>query len=245
MKTVRLILIPIVLLLGFSLCFSTQASEFDQGFDHFSTGFPLTGKHESIDCSSCHLYGQFKGTPRECFQCHNGSRADGKNAKHPPSSNFCDDCHTVYSWSGATYDHSDVTGECQSCHNNSVAVGKSAAHIATTDTCEDCHNTITFTRVANVDHDDVFGTCESCHNGVTATGKNPGHITTIAACDYCHLNTNSWLGAVFDHSTVTGACSSCHNGAIATGKPLDHVSTTDECGYCHTTNAWRPALTPP
>jgi len=184
MKTIRLIFIPLLLLFGFSLSFSIQATEFDHGFDHFSTGFPLTGKHEFIECSSCHSFGQFKGTPRECFQCHDGSRADGKNPDHPPSSNFCDDCHTVYTWSGATYDHGGVTDECQNCHNNSVAIGKSASHIATTDTCEDCHNTITFTRVAKVDHTDVLGTCESCHNGVTATSKSASHIATSAPRDY-------------------------------------------------------------
>ncbi len=245
MKSIHLILTPILLLLSLSLGFSIQAAEPDGGFDHFSTGFPLTGKHEFIDCSSCHSFGQFVGTPRECYQCHNGSRADGKNPQHPPSSNLCDDCHTVYIWSGATYDHGDVHGECQNCHNNSIAIGKSASHIATTEICEDCHNTITFKRVARVDHADVFGTCESCHNGVVASGKDAGHIPTIAECDFCHLNTNTWSGAVFDHSTVSGACTSCHNGVIAAGKPQDHIPTTDECGYCHTTSSWLPAITPP
>lgn len=237
MKTIRRLLTTILLLLSFSLSFSTQAAEPVGGFDHFTTGFPLIGKHEFLDCSSCHLYGQFKGTPLECFQCHNGNRAEGKHPQHLPSSDFCDDCHTVYSWPGARYDHGDVQGECQNCHNNVVAIGKSASHIASTEICEDCHNTITFTRVARVDHTAVIGTCDSCHNGVIATGKNPGHINTIATCDYCH-NTNTWLGAFFDHSTVTEACSSCHNGVIATGKPSDHVVTTDECGFCHTTISW-------
>lgn len=237
MKTIRLIFISILLLLSFSLNFSLQAAELDRGFDHFTTGFPLIGKHEFVDCSSCHIYGQFRGTPLQCDLCHNGSRAFGKHPQHYPSSNICDDCHTVYSWTGATYDHTDVQGTCLSCHNNSIAIGKSASHIASTDICEDCHNTITFTRVAKVDHTAVIGSCDSCHNGVIATGKPPGHIFTTATCDYCH-NTNTWLGAFFDHSTVTGACSSCHNGVIATGKPADHVVTTEECGYCHTTTSW-------
>jgi hypothetical protein len=244
MKTVRLIFISILLLPGFSLSFSIQAAELERKFDHYSTGFPLTGKHELIDCNSCHSFGQFKGTPRECPLCHNGGREPGKHPQHFPSSNFCDECHTVYSWSGGRYDHRDVQGQCQKCHNNSIVIGKSASHIASTQTCEDCHDTSTFTRVARVDHTAVSGTCESCHNGVIASGKNTGHIPTIATCDFCHLNTNTWLGAVFDHSTVSGACTSCHNGVIAEGKSRDHLSTTDECGYCHTTNSWLPAITP-
>ena len=244
MKTIRLILTPILLLLSFSLSFSIQAAEPDSGFDHFSTGFPLMGKHEFADCSSCHLYGQFKGTPLVCQLCHNGSRAAGKHPQHVISNNFCDDCHTVYSWSGAIYDHSYVQGECQNCHNNSVAIGKSASHIASTQICEDCHNTITFTRVGRVDHTAVLGTCNSCHNGVIASGKHAEHINTIAECDFCHLNTITWLGATFDHSTATGACTSCHNDVIASGKPQDHLITTEECGFCHTTNTWDGAITP-
>jgi len=247
MKTVRLIFIPILLLLGFSLSFLIQAAELESEFDHYSTGFPLTGKHEFIDCSSCHLFGQFKGTPLECPLCHNGSRAPGKHPEHFPSSNFCDDCHTVYTWSGAKYEHSDIQGECQNCHNNSIEVGKPASHIASTQTCEDCHNTITFSRVTKVDHTAVLGTCSSCHNGSIATGKNAEHIFTIAECDFCHLNTITWSGARFDHSAVTGACSSCHNGVIATGKSPEHLLTNDECGYCHKSTTWDgalPALTP-
>ena len=247
MKTIRLILTPILLLLSFSLSFSIQAAEPDNSFDHFSTGFPLIGKHEFADCSDCHLLGQFKGTPLECFLCHNDNRAAGKNPQHVISSNFCDDCHTVYSWTGARYDHADVQGECQNCHNNSIAIGTSASHIASTQACEDCHNTITFDRVARVDHTAIISVtpCESCHNGVTATGKNADHILTTAPCEYCHFNTNTWSAAFVDHSVVSGACSSCHNNVIATGKATDHIDTTLECGFCHTTSSWLPAITPP
>ena len=155
-----------------------------------------------LDCSSCHIGGQFKGTPMECVLCHNNSRAPGKNADHIPSSNICDDCHTENSWLGARYDHADVVGPCTNCHNNVVAPGKPPSHILTTELCEDCHNTITFTRVGRVDHVSVIGSCSSCHNGVISTGKHPGHIQTSAECDLCH-NTRTWRGAGFDHSTVT------------------------------------------
>jgi hypothetical protein len=245
MKTIHHIINLIVLLTCLSSGLFAQAEEeLERGFDHFTTGFPLTGRHEIVECSSCHLFGQFAGTPKECHLCHNGSRAPGKHPQHPPSGDFCDDCHTVYSWTGARYDHFGIMDECLTCHNNSIAVGKSASHIASTDTCEDCHNTITFSQVARVDHTAVIGTCESCHNGVIATGKTADHIYTIASCDFCHFSTITWLGAVFDHSTVTGACSSCHNGVTATGKPADHIPTTDECGYCHTTDTWSGAIEP-
>ncbi|MGE5757980.1 MAG: hypothetical protein ACM3W8_03845, partial [Sideroxydans sp.] len=35
-------------------------------FNHFETGFPLTGAHLTTECGSCHVAGVFKGTPRNC-----------------------------------------------------------------------------------------------------------------------------------------------------------------------------------
>jgi len=246
-NTSRLIGITITVLCLFllsgSLLFvnsSTHAADKVESFDHFTTGFPLTGKHQFLDCSSCHIGGIFKGTPLECALCHNRSRAPGKNPEHVQSSNICDDCHTTDTWLGARFDHSGIFAPCENCHNNSVAVGISPSHIATTSTCEDCHNTITFRRVGRVDHGSVLGTCDSCHNGVKATGKSPQHIFTNEQCDSCH-NTNTWRGARFDHINATGPCSSCHNNVTATGKHPAHLPTTAECNNCHTTNTWRGA----
>ena len=164
------------------------------GFDHFTTGFPLIGRHELIDCSDCHIAGQFKGTPMRCGLCHNGVRAPGKHLKHLPSSNFCDDCHTDRTWLGARFDHIDVHETCQTCHNNSIAIGKSPSHILSTSVCEDCHNTITFDRVGRIDHASVIGSCSSCHNGVVATGKPAEHPQTTDECNSCHT-VFTWDGA--------------------------------------------------
>ena len=39
-------------------------------FDHFRTGFPLTGSHERVPCEACHTGGVFEGTPKGCGECH-------------------------------------------------------------------------------------------------------------------------------------------------------------------------------
>ena len=171
-----------------------QGEEQAAGFDHFSTGFPLIGRHDRIDCSDCHIAGQFKGTPVDCGLCHNGIRAPGKHRQHLPSSNFCEDCHTEYTWLGARFDHSDVFGECEECHNNIIAIGKSPSHILSTSSCEDCHNTISFGHVSRVDHTSVLGSCSSCHNGVVATGKPADHPLTTDECNACHT-VFTWDGA--------------------------------------------------
>ncbi len=231
----------ILILLALSI--PAQAAEPASGFDHFSTGFPLIGRHEFIDCSECHIAGQFKGTPMVCGFCHNNIRAPGKHLQHVPSSNICDDCHTERTWLGAIFDHIGIQDACATCHNNSITIGKSASHILSSPICEDCHNTISFDHVARVDHASVIGTCSSCHDGVIATGKHPAHILTTLECDYCHT-TITWLGARFDHSTVGEACSSCHNGIDATGPDADHDPVTEECNYCHEVTGWLPANEP-
>jgi hypothetical protein len=236
-----------LLLLAGSLLFpnaSTYAADKYESFDHFATGFPLTGAHQFLDCSRCHIGGMFKGTPLECVLCHNNSRAPGKHVQHIASGNRCDNCHTDRTWIGARFDHGEVVAPCESCHNNQVSLGRSPSHIATTSQCGDCHNTLTFNRVGRVDHAAVLGTCSSCHNGVTSTGKSPQHIATLSQCDVCH-NTITWKGARFDHIDVTGPCSGCHNNVIAIGKSPTHIPTTDECNSCHVTTGWQGATNNP
>ena len=193
------LLLTAVLLSSSLLAHAADAADPDKGFDHFSTGFPLTGRHELIDCSSCHFSGQFIGTPLECYQCHNDLRAEGKHPQHFPSNNFCDDCHTDYTWLGARFDHLDVRGACLTCHNNIIATGKSPTHILSSETCEDCHNTITF-KTNRVDHISVIGACSSCHNGIIAEGKPGDHIPTIDECNACHTTT-TWSGAIDPNAT--------------------------------------------
>ena len=74
--------------------FSDQV-EAAEKFDHYTTGFPLTGEHRSLSCDRCHVGGVFKGTPRQCESCHSlGSRvsAPAKPLNHIPTNQRCDSC---------------------------------------------------------------------------------------------------------------------------------------------------------
>ena len=120
------------------LAFGGQAEAAGAGlsnFDHFSTGFPLTGAHVRVDCEDCHVLGVFKGTQRRCGSCHvRGGlvAASSKSPAHIRTTNACGDCHTTRQWPMVRrVDHGAVLGSCFGCHNTSLAKGKSPTHIAT------------------------------------------------------------------------------------------------------------------
>ncbi|MCP4408623.1 MAG: hypothetical protein GY807_12830, partial [Gammaproteobacteria bacterium] len=193
-----------------------QYSVGDEPFDHFSTGFPLTGAHDGVTCEDCHIKGIFKGTPKSCNACHDGVAAGGKSPNHITSTAQCGECHTNVSWMPARFDHGNVGVNCSSCHNGSTATGISSNHIRSSAQCGSCHTTQAWSPT-QFDHSKVSESCSSCHNGSTAKGKHAKHIQTTAQCDNCHSNT-AWTPAHFDHSGVSGTCSSCHNGSTAKGK---------------------------
>ena len=216
-------------------------SALSSSFNHFSTGFPLTGTHSSVDCASCHVNGRFKGTPRQCFACHNSATAVGKSQAHPQTTNLCESCHLTTTWREMRFiDHSQATGACASCHNGTIAVGKPANHIVTAAPCGNCHqSTVSYGGATVMNHAGITGACASCHNGTSALGKSANHVTTTAPCETCHKSTTTWLGGSFTHAATDTDCSNCHNGSAATGMTTPpHVPVTGvQCSNCHTNTA--------
>lgn len=217
-------------------------------FDHAKTGFDLLGSHQFVACESCHISGQFEGTPRDCFGCHvsNGRfNATPKTIDHIQSTNQCDACHSATAWEDVTrVDHSEVFGQCVSCHNDIYAPGKPSNHIPVIDDCQECHWDMSWLP-AGFNHDVTpTDTCVQCHNNVNVAGKPADHIniTSDQACSNCHTNTFSWAPVqIVDHDFVAGACIDCHNGQIAEGKIPGHIDSSNQCADCHTnTFAWAP-----
>ena len=58
------------------------------GFDHSTTGFPLTGQHQVTACNQCH-----GGQPvkRACNSCH-------EDVQRGRLSRSCDECHSAAGW---------------------------------------------------------------------------------------------------------------------------------------------------
>jgi hypothetical protein len=212
-------------------------------FDHFTTAFPLEGTHAFATCESCHVDGQFAGTPVLCGGCHTqGSRvrATFRPPQHDLTTEFCDSCHLPSAWVPvARVDHAETLGTCNGCHNNVRAPGKPADHVPAGEQCDDCHRTSAWS-LAVFDHTGISSGCFGCHNGVTATGKPFDHIPATNTCEDCHGTTLFSPVLRVDHLQVLGVCSGCHNGTIARGQHAAHIPTTNECDTCHNTTSWEP-----
>src|SRR5215831_2019091 len=225
-------------------------------FDHFLTGFPLTGAHAGVDCTSCHVNGRFKGTPQQCFACHNGVTAQGKPPSHPQATNFCEGCHLTAAWRDLRFiDHVQTTAPCAACHNGTIAMGKPVNHPVTAAPCGSCHrSTISYSAATVFNHDGITTDCASCHNGSGATGlTTPPHIpVTGVQCSNCHTNTApsfvTYTMGVPGHTAVSASrCDACHNGsytsegttgAQGTASFPGHVATNGaDCKTCHTSAA--------
>ncbi|MBE0656467.1 MAG: hypothetical protein IH602_02190, partial [Bryobacteraceae bacterium] len=220
-------------------------------FDHAKTRFPLTGAHSSSLCTSCHVGGQYAGTPATCEGCHLTNYNTTTNPNHVTAGfpKDCTVCHTTTQWKGARFDHTAATRfpltgshaavQCAQCHKNNAYKGTPA-------------------------------TCEGCHLTNYNTTTNPNHVTAAFPkdCTVCHTTTQ-WKGAKFDHATatqfpLTGShaavqCAQCHKNNVYKGTPAtcegchlsnyntatnpNHVTAAfpKDCTVCHTTTQWKGA----
>ncbi len=219
----------------------------DDAFNHSLTGFPLTGVHTTVSCSSCHTNG-YAGTPTICISCHqdNYNSAPEHVSQNYPTT--CEQCHNTTTWSDVTFDHNSTnfpltgahtTVSCSNCHTNGYA--------GTPTQCNDCHNS-DYLGTTNPNHQSLSLSteCQTCHT--TNPGWSPAQFPD-------HNNYYQLLGA---HANIANDCASCHNGDY-NNTPTecygchqsDYNNTTDpphlsaqfptDCEICHTQNAWVPS----
>ena len=213
------------------------------GFNH--PMFPLNGAHAGLDCTQCHLGGDFSGAPNTCVGCH---QSDYDATSRPPHTDAgfgttCQNCHSTAAWTPARFNHNafPLTGAhrsaaCSACHSGGVYRGLpencSACHQSDYDattapnhassgfptTCEQCHNTVAWTR-ANFSHTGVTRNCVQCHQVDYDATTNPNHAAAgfPTSCQNCH-GTNTWDGASFTHTQFPIA-SGAHAGF--------------DCAQCH------------
>ncbi len=230
----------------------TTADWAGASFDHSLASFALTGAHTNVACTSCHVNGQFTGTPSTCYDCHQAAYDATTDPAHGAAGfpTTCETCHTTLQWAGAVFDHNTST--------SFALTGKHADQ-----SCASCHVNGQFSGLGTA--------CINCHQGDFNATTNPDHAAAgfPTTCENCH-NTVQWSGAVFDHNTSTSfaltgshttvACASCHvNGQFAglgTGCVNCHQGDFDRtsdpnhaaagfpttCENCHNTVQWSGAV---
>jgi len=216
--------------------------------DHSS--YPLEGAHADVACESCHTGGKYKGTPRECNDCHRPSTS-GFYATHFIGQ--CVDCHTTASWEPYQFNHLAIA-ECASCHLKDRPVAHydppdaSIKYLAAVrvqslremptptnpyeteayaDTCMRCHTDTTDWNEVTFDHFG-FNDCATCHQEKDAPTDH-----YAGQCSNCH-NTVAWADAWFNHAGFTN-CATCHTAET----PVAHYPGY-ACATCHTTTKWKP-----
>ena len=226
-------------------CHSTTAWE-PSSFDHGQTTFPLTGAHVSVNCASCHVNGQFEGTPTACYDCHQQDFEGVSDPNHVSNqfSHDCLQCHTTVGWSPATFDHSQTQ------------FPLTGAHVSVD--CISCH--------VGGQFEGTPTDCYACHQDDYEETTDPNHVQAQFShtCTECH-NTTAWEPSTFDHNNtdfpLTGAhisasCSQCHIDGQYEGTPTDcffchesdYIGADDPnhqgagfpttCADCHTTSNW-------
>jgi hypothetical protein len=218
-------------------------------FDHSTTGFALTGFHATVQCSQCHVNGNYSLTSGLCSTCHMKDYQGTTDPNHVQAGfpTTCDSCHTTTSWAGAVFNHAatgfPLTGahvplQCSQCHINGNYSLNSAA-------CVTCHLS-NFNGTTSPNHVQAGfpQTCELCHNTTAWIPSSFNHNNTAfpltgahttVACANCHVNNN--------YTTVPTDCYSCHKTVYQNTTNPNHIAAgfPTTCQTCHTTTAWTGA----
>jgi len=229
----------------------TETGPPDCGNCHFTTSFGPTGNQFIDHTGDVVMYitdqngvpindpGTGQPTPKTCASCHNGAGIIGKHARHVPTANDCQDCHTPGTFTSGVFDHDPaktnvtpnaagdaIAGNCTACHNDnadSVESGLPNNHIPTNNAeCDVCHKNsapdyISFAG-ATFDHSTIGPNtlCSDCHDGTISTGVTRNHVPIGGRdCAVCHSYTGdaTFIGGFFDHTVITETCDTCHGSS--------------------------------
>lgn len=215
-------------------------------FNHDSTGFALTGRHDQLECRSCHQTLEFTKAESACISCH-------QDVHQQTAGYDCARCHQTNSWivENITAIHEATAFPLMGVHS---FVDCRACHISETNlrfapvgvTCYDCHRQ-DYENTNNPDHvANHFDTdCAQCHslNGTdwgtdvvehTFFPLEKGHA--IADCKACHTS------AIY--SDISNQCIACHAQDFAQTMMPNHQLSgfSNNCTSCHTIDpGWSPA----
>ncbi len=229
------------------------------GFDHSKTHFPLTGRHESLQCTQCHKGGDMQrfasADLTKCTVCHEDKH--GGQFAQSSTGGECSSCHTVEGFSPSLFTVERHAG---------ARFALAGAHAAVP--CASCHTKGQRDSSAGIRfHWDSFD-CRSCHTDPHA-GQFAKRMES-SGCESCHT-TESWYWMEFDHTAtqfpLTGRhanvlCEKCHTPGKVNGEETKRFTFenrscsachsdrhqgqfaapdgTVSCERCHSTDGWSP-----
>jgi len=143
---------------------------------HEQTDFSLIGRHQQLDCLSCHRNGLtqgFQAISSECYDCHQQNFAQTTNPVHTDQGfpRTCESCHSMVSWTPALFSQ-----------HESLFPIYSGKHRGTWATCTDCHQ--------QPNNYQVFS-CLNCHEHERTRTDDEhrevgGYLYESNACLSCH-----------------------------------------------------------
>lgn len=214
---------------------------------HGKTAFPLTGAHDAVACTACHVATKdgvraFHGTTQQCDACHQDVHAGAFDRAGRPKAvggkAGCARCHDTAAFApvAGTFDHAlwagyELTGaharvDCSKCHPRTERGPKNASRLgrAAGTSCASCHSDPhagQFTSRTATD-------CKACHDTTSFRITAFDHAATrfplddvheAIACSKCHLTYESKLGKVVRYKPLGTACGDCHKlGSPAGGR---------------------------
>ncbi len=173
----------------------------DANFDHNLSAFKLEGEHATVACEECHVNNVFKGTPTDCYSCH--QQDDEHGGEYGTQ---CETCHNPSDWENATFDHARFASStaCVNCH------AEPQEHLGQFGTdCASCHSTTAWEPASYngphtfpIRHGDGDGSCQTCH---------PSGLTTYT-CYGCHEHNQDNIAAEHLEEGISNYqnCIECH-----------------------------------
>ncbi len=212
-------------------------------FDHKTTKFALTDKHEGLACAKCHTpvpapaartapaakIADFRGLKTTCVSCH----ADVHDQELGMS---CESCHNAATFKVPRYAHQQTStffqGQhapvaCEGCHQRTplLAPVRSAAPLplnvkfkSATETCVTCH--------VDVHLGQEGAACETCHGVAAAKFAISGFAHTTRT-KYPLAGRHASIECVACHKRETGVFPS------SSGTAVRYKGVGTECRACH------------
>lgn len=168
-------------------------------FNHYSTTFPLTGKHIGLDCRSCHAYLEFEKVLSDCASCHTDIHQQTVGSD-------CARCHSTQFWAvdNITEMHEHISFPLTGSHSGVD--------------CNQCHLSETNSRFNPLAFE-----CIACHSAQFIGVKSPDHVKNgySTDCTQCHTLFPGWNPAIFkDHNSCLNTTS--HSPHLFPIIPISH-----------------------